>query len=40
MNLRAAALFAAVVLAVTTAQAQTSVCVRGTIAAVDGNVLY
>lgn len=40
MNLRqAAAVFAAVVLAVTTAQAQTSVRVRGTIASVDGNVL-
>ena len=40
MKLRqAAALFAAVVLAMATAQAQTSVRVRGTIIAVDGNVL-
>jgi hypothetical protein len=39
MNLRQAAALFAAVLAVTTAQAQTSVRVRGTIAAVDGNVL-
>ena len=40
MNLRpCVALFASVLLAVTAAQAQTSVRVRGTITAVDGNVL-